>query len=143
MTQGRIMALDYGEKRMGVAVSDLSASIACPLKVIVRPPNRPWLSLLEPVMRDEAPVEVVVGYPRRLDGSPGTHAGVVSEMAGDIKERFGVRTVLWDETLSTQEAMAKLAETGRGPRARRRRVDSAAAAVILQDYLDTRRSSGT
>ncbi len=142
MTETRILALDYGERRMGVAVSDARAGIARPLAVITRKGKTPWPPLLDVLMRQEAPVEVVVGYPRRLDGSLGTHARAVEELASEIKERFSVKTVLWDEALTTREAMSRLAEAGRGPRARRRMVDSAAAAVILQDYLEAKRSLG-
>lgn len=138
----KIMGLDFGEKRMGVAISDPGGKLARPLVTLTRPKERPWLDLLEPLIRQHGPDEIVIGYPRRLDGSPGTLAAAVEELARGLGRISGVSVVLRDESLTTIEAAAKLAESGMRRRARRKKIDTAAAAVILQDYLDSRPKPG-
>lgn len=128
---------------MGVAVSDPGGKLARPLIALIRSKDRPWLDLLEPLLREHMPHEIVIGYPRRLDGSPGTLAGAVEELAGALKRVSGACVILRDESLTTVEAAEKLAEAGMRRRARRGKIDAAAAAVILQDYLDSRPDSGT
>ena len=79
----RILALDYGTKRIGVAVSDERATIARPVAVVPSGGIRPDLRVLDPLVRELEPGEVVVGVPRRLDGSPGTLAAVAVRSTGD------------------------------------------------------------
>ncbi len=136
----KIMGLDFGEKRMGVAISDPGGKLARPLVTLVRKKECSWIDLLAPLLREHGPDEIVIGYPRRLDGSPGTLARKVDDLAAEMERVSGVRVVLRDESLTTVEAAEKLAESGMGRRARRGKIDVAAAAIILQDYLDSRRA---
>ena len=135
----KIMGLDFGEKRMGVAISDPGGKLARPLATLLKRKECSWVDLLSPLLREHNPGEIVIGYPRRLDGRPGTLAPKVDDLAADLERFSGVRVVLRDESLTTVEAAEKLAESGIRGRARRRKIDVAAAAIILQDYLDSRR----
>ena len=135
----RILAIDFGLKRLGVAVSDEGGQLARPLKVISVSTREALLSELGNLVREFTPAEIVVGHPRRLHGGPGTLAPVVEDFAAQLHAKFGVRVVLWDERLTTLAAEEKLKEAGARRRKRREKVDQAAAAVILQDYLDTKR----
>lgn len=132
----RVLGIDYGLRRVGVAVSDEGARLARPLKVITVSARRSLLEDLAALVREFTPGTIVVGHPRRLDGSPGTLAATVEEFAARVEQRFGVPVILWDERLTTQAATEKLREAGMRRRKRRAMVDQAAAAVILQDYLD-------
>lgn len=143
MTGSRVMALDYGERRMGVAVSDPSGKLARPLPVLVRRKGHAWAALIAPIIREHSPSVVVIGNPKRADGSPGTLAPAIQGLAGELSGICGAEIFLLDESLTTLEAAAKLRQAGLGRKRRRARLDSAAAAVILQDFLDSRKAGGS
>jgi len=133
------MALDFGTKRIGVAVSDEGRRLARPLRAV--PGGRPAAAAgsLEPLIREFAPGEIVVGLPLRLGGARGTHADAAEGLAAAVRARFGIPVVLKDERLTSVEAQERLRAGGAGRRKRRELADAAAAAVLLQDYLDSRR----
>jgi putative Holliday junction resolvase len=136
----RALGLDLGSKRIGVAVSDLSGTIASPLTVVARSRSRrhDHATLAALVRTEEADV-VVVGLPRSLSGDLGPAARGVLEEVEVLATVVGVPVETYDERLSTVAAEAALRESGvRGP-ARREIVDKVAAAVILQGWLDARR----
>jgi putative Holliday junction resolvase len=136
----RALGLDLGSKRIGVAVSDLSGTIASPLTVVARSRSRrhDHATLAALVRTEEADV-VVVGLPRSLSGDLGPAARGVLEEVEVLATVVGVPVETYDERLSTVAAEAALRESGvRGP-ARRQIVDKVAAAVILQGWLDARR----
>lgn len=132
----RILALDYGTKRIGVAVSDEGGRLARPVRVLPARGRFPDLAPLDPLVRELAPGEIVVGLPVRSDGSPGTLAAEVTRFAERVARRFGVPVVLRDEQLTTVEAAERLRASGARPRKREALIDAAAAAVLLQAYLD-------
>lgn len=144
---GRIIGLDIGERRIGVAISDPSGTLARPVTTITTTGldgNALQVSLAE-VMRlaaDDPFDTIVVGLPRRLDGSPNAMTPRVERFAQRLRERVDVAVILQDERLTSMEAESRLAERHKGWRARKARLDAAAAAIILQDYLDAR-SAGT
>jgi putative Holliday junction resolvase len=140
---GRIVALDVGERRIGVAVSDLTGTLARPHTTL------PTTGLdgdalavsLDEITRligDDPLDAVVVGLPRRLDGSPNEMTPRVERFAARLRDRAGVAVILQDERLTSVEAESRLARRDKNWRTRKDRLDAAAAAVILQDYLDGR-----
>jgi putative Holliday junction resolvase len=140
----RVLGLDLGRRRIGVAVSDASATLARPLRTIERGPSdrlalRALAALVEEfAAADDGLSQVVIGRPTRLDGSPTDQTAHAEQMAEGLRRRVRVPVVLQDERLSSHEADARLAETERDWRVRKAQLDAAAAAVILQDWLDTR-----
>jgi len=133
----RILGLDFGLKRVGVAVSDEGGRLASPLAVIPATSAKHLLAKLGKYVRRYSPAEVVVGEPLRLDGSKGELAGRAAAFAGEVAREFGVRVVMWDERYTSFEAGEKLRERGMKWKKRREILDRAAAAVILQSYLDS------
>lgn len=136
---GRILALDIGAKRTGLAISDASRTLASPLGVIES--ATPLGEVLRTIARLEAEEDglaaVVVGRPVRLDGTPGEHTGVVDAFVARLRERTSLPIVLRDERLTSVEAESRLAVREKDWRRRKARLDAAAAAIILQEYLDT------
>jgi putative Holliday junction resolvase len=138
----RALGLDLGSKRIGVAVSDRSGTIASPLTVVARSTSRRRdHERLAALAREEEAECVVVGLPRSLSGELGPAArGVMAEVEA-LATVVGVPVETYDERLSTVAAHSALRESGvRGP-ARREVVDKVAAAVILQGWLDARRAA--
>lgn len=138
----RVLGLDYGGKRIGVAISDATGTLARPLTTIPADPpgaiDRVASLIVELGRDDTAPAAVVVGLPLRLDGTPHPLAASVRAFGTALAERTGVPVVYQDERLSSREAESRLAERHRTWRRRKALLDAAAAAVILQDYLDGR-----
>jgi putative Holliday junction resolvase len=135
----RILALDVGGARIGVALSDPMRIFVSRLWVIGRGTKEEDFLRLSKLVRDFEVGRVVVGYPRNLDGTVGPQAHQVESYAAglaDALKDLGVPVLLWDEWLSTVSAERLLAEAGHKGRRRRERIDAASAAVILQDYLD-------
>ncbi|MGQ0736086.1 MAG: Holliday junction resolvase RuvX [Acidobacteriota bacterium] len=140
----RVLGIDYGRRRIGLALSDATATLASPWQLIARPDSdSATLDLIVDQVHtlsraDEGLEAVVVGWPRRLDGSP-THDTVhVEAFARALEPRVAVPVILQDERLSSREADERLALRERNWRRRKAKLDAAAAAVILQDYLDGR-----
>ena len=142
-TAGRLLAVDWGDVRIGLALSDESQVIATPLVTLVRRPGKrfPMPRLLE-LVAEHAPVGVVVGLPLTGEGDEGASAVRAREVADTIGRRTGLPLVLWDERMSTARALATIREQGGSTRGRREDVDALAAAVLLQHYLESRRARG-
>lgn len=140
----RILGIDYGARRVGLALSDASRTLASPWRVLQRPASEAdtietLVNELRPLTSEDEGLEaVVVGWPRRLDGSPTHQTAAVEAFARALEQRMGVPVILQDERLSSHEAESRLATRERDWRKRKERLDSAAAAIILQDYLDHR-----
>jgi len=135
----RVMGLDIGSVRIGVALSDETGFLASPYSVIQRRSTKEALrAIVSTVVETEAGL-VVVGLPVSLDGQLHAQALSVQSFAEKLRLRLGVPLVYADETLSTVRAEELLRDQGVSPSRRRERIDSAAAAVILQDYLDQQR----
>lgn len=133
----RLLGLDVGTVRVGVALSDPLGIIAQPLEVI----NRRKSDLFERVatLVDEYEVQqVVIGNPLQLDGEIGPAARAMAEFADKLRQRLTVPVELWDERLSTAQAEREMISDGVRREKRRQRIDKVAAALILQSYLDAR-----
>ena len=135
----RIMGLDPGERRVGVALSDELSMLATPLVVLERRSRAVDLSVVAELVQRHGVTEVVVGHPRTLRGEVGPQARRAERFAAEVGEATGIPVRLWDERYSTVEAVERLERDGTRPRGRRPHPDAAAAAVILQGYLDSRR----
>lgn len=139
----RVLAFDLGARRTGVAVSDASGTLARPLEVIEGTSLKAqWPAFLEVIARvqaDDAPLAaLVVGVPRRLDGTPTDFTPAALDVIARLSRRVTVPVVAFDERLTSVEAEALLATRERDWRKRKAQLDAVAAAVLLQDYLDTR-----
>lgn len=143
----RILGVDFGARRIGVAISDASATLARPLTTILAAGSlaRTAADVAELVRRisseDEAIAEIVIGLPTRLDGSANEQTAETRAFADALGAIVCVPIRFQDERLTSHEAESRLAETDRDWRARKMRLDAAAAAVILQDYLDARQGA--
>jgi putative Holliday junction resolvase len=134
----RILALDVGERRIGLAVSDPLGITAQGLGVLIRQDRETDLARLLEVAREYQVQEIVVGFPRHLDGRPGEHASAIMELARTLGATLGVPVATWDERLTTVEADRVLLQADLSRRRRRRVVDQVAAVLILQSYLEYR-----
>jgi putative holliday junction resolvase len=140
----RIVGLDFGQRRIGVAISDATATLARPVGVLARAgSDADALRLVaDEIARlaseEDGVATVVVGLPRRLDGSANEMTPRVQAFAEQLRAASGLPVVLQDERLSSREAESRLAVRERDWRERKKKLDAAAAAVILQDYLDSR-----
>ncbi len=138
----RILALDVGEKRIGLAVSDPLGITAQGLEVLIRKNRDADLARLLEVARKFRVQQIVVGLPRHLDGRLGQAAPEILALAEALKEALGVEVVTWEERLTTVEAERVLLQADVSRRRRRQVVDQLAAVLILQNYLDHRQLQG-
>ncbi|HOU77383.1 MAG TPA: Holliday junction resolvase RuvX [Syntrophales bacterium] len=140
---GRTLCLDYGEKRIGVAVSDETGTIAQPLTVIFRKNRRHDLAALSELAARYRPERIVIGYPVRLDGAEGIQCEKVNRFAALLSAHLQVSIELWDESLTTREAEEILRRSGLKREKRKDSVDKIAASIILQNYLNALSSGRT
>ncbi len=129
--------MDWGEKRIGLAISDPTQTIAQPLTALHRRTGKrfPMKSFRE-LIEIHRPVGILVGLPLDVDGGEGPAAEAARGLAREIERATDVPLVLWDERLSTARAMRAVKEMGGGTRGRKGDVDQLAATVLLQSYLD-------
>ncbi len=138
----RILALDVGEKRIGLAVSDPLGITAQGLEVLIRKNREADLARLLEVAREWRVQRVVVGLPRHMDGRLGAAAPKILELVKTLQEALGVDVVTWEERLTTVEAERVLLQADVSRKRRRQVVDQLAAVLILQNYLDHRQQQG-
>ncbi|MDQ3043716.1 MAG: Holliday junction resolvase RuvX [Chloroflexota bacterium] len=134
---GRLLGLDVGDKRIGVAVSDESGTLATPLRYVSRG-QRDQIDL-EALVREWKIERLIVGLPTGMSGREGPQAANVRAYAETLALALELPVVYWDERLTTAIAERQLIADGVRLAQRRERIDAAAAAVILQDYLDAQR----
>ncbi len=138
---GRILGVDWGEIRIGLALSDESQILATPLETLRRREGKrfPMPRFLQLVALHN-PAGIVVGLPLSLEGTEGDSAISAREVAGTVKRRTGLPLEMWDERMSTARALAAIREQEGSTRGRKDDVDSLAATVLLQHFLDARRN---
>ncbi len=134
----RILGIDYGEVRVGVAACDVLGILAHPVETIFAKHTDPVARIAD-IARSMSARTVVVGHPLRISGQRGTAAEKAEAFADKIKAALGpdFSVVLHDERLTTSEAQRQLHEAGRNTKNSRHIIDQAAATVILQNYLDS------
>ncbi len=137
----RILALDIGRKRIGLAVSDPLGLTAQGLGVLERKGRESDLAHLVEVAREYKVQEILVGLPRHMDGRLGAQAEEILDLARALGQALGVPVATWDERLSTKEAERVLIAADLSRRRRRQVVDKLAAVLILQAYLDASKQS--
>jgi len=139
-SRGRLLAIDWGEVRIGLAVTDETQLIASPLETLVRRPGKrfPMPRFLE-LVEELEPSGLVVGLPLDPDGREGEPAARARELAGLVGRRTGLPVARLDERMTTARALAAVREQGGSVRGRKEDVDSLAATVLLQHYLESRR----
>ena len=140
----RVVGVDFGRKRIGLAISDASATLARPWQAITagqtpRDSAAAVAALIRDASSDDPVDAVVVGLPRRLSGEDTDQTAPTREFAAALGGLAGVRVCLQDERLTSVEAESRLAMRERDWRKRKAKIDAAAAAIILQDYLDSPR----
>jgi putative Holliday junction resolvase len=139
-TSGRLLAVDWGDVRIGLALSDESQVLASPLETLVRRAGKRFpLPRFLQLVADHRPVGVVVGLPLTGEGTEEASAVAARDMAAAIARRSGLPVELWDERLSTARALGIIREQGGSTRGRREDVDALAAAVVLQGFMEARR----
>lgn len=130
----RSLGVDYGTKRVGLAISDSLGLTARPLAVV---PRSSVVDEVRSLVQEQDVVTIVVGLPTGLGGDEGMSASKARELAGELATATGVDVVLRDERYTSRIAESALLESGMRRRKRRESVDKVAAAIILQDYLDS------
>ena len=135
---GTVLAFDFGEKRVGVAVADLEIGIAHPLTTVTAADKARRYAAIEALIREWRPMRIVVGLPSHMDGTEHEVSRLARKFARDLTTRFSVPVELQDERLSSATAESRLSEAGVAAGKRKPLVDQVAAQEILQAYLDSR-----
>jgi len=135
----RYLGLDVGDLRIGVALSDETATLASGLPTLKRVGPRKDVKAVATLVREHGVVEVVVGMPRRLDGTRGPQAEKVASFMAELRALVRVPVVEWDERFTSVMATQALIEGGVSRRDRKKSVDQVSAVLILQNYLDYRK----
>ncbi|KOP64333.1 Holliday junction resolvase RuvX [Paenibacillus solani] len=135
----KIMGLDYGDRRIGVAVSDVFGWTAQGLEVIERRRDGAELDRIALLVKENEVGEIVVGLPKNMNGTIGPRGEICMEFASTLRESLSLPVHLWDERLSTVSAERALLEADVSRKKRKQVVDKMAASLILQNYLDSKR----
>ena len=130
--------MDPGSKRVGVAVSDPSETIAQALTTVPAEPHATLAARLAGIARDQNAGRIVVGLPRRMDGSEGPEAKSARSLAADLRRAASLPVELVDERLTTAQAERAMIDAGDRRSRRRERIDQVAATLLLQSHLDSR-----
>lgn len=133
----RILAIDHGTTRMGIALSDELRIIAQPLEYIPAEPLAAFLDRLRQIVREKEVSLVLVGMPRNMDGSYGPAAEKVRGFVAALKETLTIPIRTWDERLTSAQANRIMTQSGVRREKRRENVDSMSAAILLQSFLDS------
>lgn len=135
----RFLGIDFGEKRIGLAISDPAGRLAVPLTTLERRNDRSALRQIAEIARQEGVERLVLGEPVGLDGERGPNAGRVRRFGERLAELTGLPLELIGEALTTVEAHDRLREAGFDPRKEKSRIDAVAAQILLQEALDRER----
>ncbi|MFA5858019.1 MAG: Holliday junction resolvase RuvX [Elusimicrobiota bacterium] len=146
----KVLGVDYGTKRVGLAVSDYTATIAQSLELIEKNSalsasegDKVVVERIKSIVETQKVSAIVIGFPRHLDGRDGTLAGTIRAFAEQVKTAINVEVVFWDEWLTTSAAEKVLISANVSREKRKQKIDKLAATVLLQNYLDSRKKLGT
>ena len=134
--QGTVLAFDFGEKRIGVAIGERALAQAHPLTTIRSEANAARFAVIAALIAEWQPVSLVVGLPLALDGTPHAMTARCTRFANQLRGRFGLPVDYAEERLSSVEAEERLRESGHDARSAREHVDALAAQLILQGYFE-------
>mgnify|MGYP000494202257 CR=1 FL=1 len=135
----RVMAIDYGDAHTGVAISDPTGFLAGMTTIIHSRKAEVVLSELARLVKEHQVDQLVMGFPRNMDGTEGPRAQLYRDFAAQVAQATGLEPVLWDERRTTVDAHRILAEGGKNAKKRKKTVDAVAASLILEGYLDFQR----
>ena len=138
----RIMAIDYGDAHTGIAISDPTGFMAGTTTTIHSRKAEVVLEELDKLVKQYQVEELVMGFPKNMDGTEGPRAELYREFAARVEEVTGLKPVLWDERRTTIDAHRILFESGKNAKKRKKTVDAVAAALILEGYLTFKRVRG-
>lgn len=142
-TKGRTLCIDYGSKRIGVAVSDPSGIIAQPLEVIENTSEESLIERIKGISQNYAVVKIIIGLPLSLSGEIGSSARKVIDFGNRLQEKIEFAEIeTWDERLSTAFAEKEMIRDNVRRRKRKKVIDKLAATLILQSYLDFQGNKG-
>lgn len=136
----RVLGVDHGQKRIGLAVSDETGTLARPLSIVRHTGREEDAERVGQVALEQRVELIVIGQSFDEEGRPNAAGRSAGRFAEALRARSGIRVVLWDESMSTQDARAARIASGARKKARTRDIDAQAAAIILQSYLDTQAS---
>ena len=142
MRRLRIMAIDYGDARTGVAISDPTGLLAGYTTVIHSRKPEAVAAELARLVKEHGVEELVMGFPRNMDGTEGPRAELYRAFAGQVEAACGLKPVLWDERRTTVEAHGILHASGKKMKNHKKTVDAVAATLILEGYLTFKRARG-
>lgn len=132
----KVLAIDYGDARTGIAVSDLTGSIVGFTTVIHSWNQEKTIQEILRLTREQGAERVVMGFPKNMDGSEGPRAELYRAFASDLEQALGMPVLFWDERRTTVEAHNILTQTGYHGKKRKNTVDAVAASLILEGYLN-------
>jgi len=135
LRSGTVLAFDFGERRIGVAVGELQLGVAHPLETIDASSNDARFARIEALVNEWQPVLMLVGLPLSLDGSEGAMTALARRFASRLLGRYGIETRLVDERLTSVEAEQQARDLGLEPRAARAKIDQLAAKLIMETYF--------
>ena len=138
----RVLGVDHGQARIGLAISDELGMLAHPLETVSAKPADAALRRIAQLAREKDVDAVVLGLPKHMSGAAGTAAAEVEAFAAKLRPLLSCKLVLWDERLTTTAAHRALRDAGRKTKSTRGVVDQVAAQMILQGYLDSRAGAG-
>lgn len=135
----KIMAVDLGRVRTGLAISDETEFLATPIGTVTERDRDRLLQLVSDAAMQHGAKKIVVGLPKNMDGTQGESAQNATSFAASLEQKTGLTVILWDERLTTASAIGFLNETNVRGKKRKAVVDTVSAVIILQDYLDSKR----
>lgn len=133
----RILGIDYGDSRVGIAASDLLGWTAQGIRTIPNHGEKKLLAEIEPILLEYKPEKIVIGLPKNMDGTQGFRAEATYQFAECLKTIYTGEIVFWDERLSTVSAARILNETNTRGKNRKKVLDTVAACIILENYLNS------
>jgi len=134
---GRILAIDYGKARIGMALSDPLGITAQPLEVLKVKEVKDALTRIAGIVDEKGVERIIVGLPLNMDGSEGPQVAETRAFAALLRERTGLDPIEWDERLTSRQALSALGKQERSWRKRKEKMDAVAAQILLQSYLDS------
>ena len=138
----KIMAIDYGDAHTGIAISDFTGSLAGFTTVIHSRKEAAVIEEIQKLIAEHGVTELVLGYPKNMDGTLGPRAEKCAALAETLREATSLPVTLWDERRSTVEAHNILFENGKNAKKRKKIVDAVAASLMLEGYLTRRKLEG-
>ena len=139
----KIMAIDYGDAHTGIAISDFTGTLAGFTTVIHSRKEAAVIDEIRRLIAEHGVTELVLGYPKNMDGTLGPRAEKCAALAETLREATSLPVTLWDERRSTVEAHNILFENGKNAKKRKKIVDAVAASLMLEGYLTRRKLEGT